>query len=288
MDAIVTAGGIPTPQEPLFEITKGQPKALIPIVGKPMVQWVLDALSDSKRIERIVVVGLSPKSGLKCRKPVVYVPNQGKILDNLQAGVTALHQINPQAEHFLFVSGDIPTITGEMVDWVIDACMQTNDDIYYNVIQRETVEKTFPDARRTWTKLKDMVVCGGDMNMARASLVSERNEFWDRIFEARKSPFKQAAMIGFGTIFLLLMRQLTLQGAAERVLRRLKITGRAIVCPYAEVGMDVDKPHHLEAVTRYLKRKTAGEKKTPARKIVKKATPAPKGKPAVKKVKRAK
>ena len=25
-----------------------------------------------------------------------------------------------------------------------------------------------------------------------------------------------------------------------------KVTGRAILCPYAEVGMDVDKPHQLE------------------------------------------
>jgi hypothetical protein len=26
------------------------------------------------------------------------------------------------------------------------------------------------------------------------------------------------------------------------------MTGTAIVCPYAEVGMDVDKPHQLEMI----------------------------------------
>ncbi|MDP2976442.1 MAG: hypothetical protein Q8N45_09575, partial [Anaerolineales bacterium] len=30
------------------------------------------------------------------------------------------------------------------------------------------------------------------------------------------------------------------------VAKRLKITGRGILCPYAEVGMDIDKPHQLE------------------------------------------
>lgn len=275
MDAIVTAGGIPLPGEPLYEISQGRPKALIPILGKPMIQWVLDALCESKRVERIVLVGLSPKSGLKCRKPIAYVSNQGKILDNLQAGMEALRRINPAAGHFLFVSGDIPTITGEMVDWVVDECMRTDDDVYYNVIRRETVEATFPDARRTWTKLKDMVVCGGDMNVARASLVDEKNELWERIFESRKSPLKQAALIGFGTALRLMLGQLTLQGAVERVMRRLKITGRAIVCPYAEVGMDVDKPHHLELVTRYLKRKAAADKKA--------ATPRKPGAPERKK-----
>jgi NDP-sugar pyrophosphorylase family protein len=44
MDAIVIAGGIPEPGDPLYEYTQGQPKALLDIAGKPMVQWVLDAL----------------------------------------------------------------------------------------------------------------------------------------------------------------------------------------------------------------------------------------------------
>ena len=40
MDAIVTAGGIPMPGEPLYEYTNGSPKALLDIAGKPMIQWV--------------------------------------------------------------------------------------------------------------------------------------------------------------------------------------------------------------------------------------------------------
>ena len=37
-----------------------------------------------------------------------------------------------------------------------------------------------------------------------------------------------------------------MEKAVEKVARRLKITGRGILCPYAEVGMDIDKPHQLE------------------------------------------
>ena len=44
MDAIVTAGGIPQPGEPLYEYTLGASKAMLDVVGKPMIQWVLDAL----------------------------------------------------------------------------------------------------------------------------------------------------------------------------------------------------------------------------------------------------
>jgi hypothetical protein len=35
-------------------------------------------------------------------------------------------------------------------------------------------------------------------------------------------------------------------GAVKRVSEKIKIKGRAIRWPYAEAGMDVDKPHQLE------------------------------------------
>ena len=53
-------------------------------------------------------------------------------------------------------------------------------------------------------------------------------------------------MIGFGTLFQLFTRRLTLEEAVERVCQRIGIKGRAIVWPYAEPCMDVDKPHQLE------------------------------------------
>ena len=42
------------------------------------------------------------------------------------------------------------------------------------------------------------------------------------------------------------LRRINLDSALKRVSERLNLRGRAIVCPYAEVGMDVDKPHQLE------------------------------------------
>jgi len=247
MDAIVTAGGIPLPEEPLYTATQGHPKALVDIAGKPMIQWVLDAISQSTVIENVVLVGLSEKSDVKCEKAIHFIPNQGKMLDNLRAGAEKVLEIDKKAKHVLLVSSDIPAITGEMVDWVVNTAMETDEDVYYNIITREVMEKRYPSSKRTYTHLKDMDVCGGDMNVGRlALLTSEETDLWERITNARKSPLKQAGLIGFDTLFLLLLRKLTLEKAASNIMKRLKITGRAIVCPYAEVGMDIDKPHQLE------------------------------------------
>ncbi|MBI1855402.1 MAG: NTP transferase domain-containing protein [Chloroflexi bacterium] len=225
MDAVVTAGGIPQPNEPLYEYSKGGSKALIDIAGKPMIQWVLDALSEAKTIERVVVIGL------------------------------------------------IPSITGEMVDWVVNTCAETKDDLYYNVVRREDMETRFPGSKRTYTPLKELEVCGGDMNVVRASIVNQNSEFWNKLIEARKNPAAQAALIGPDIIFKFIFRQLTIDNVIQRVADKLGLKGRAIVCPFAEVGMDVDKPHQLDLMRADLQKR--------ARKAAKVLKPAI-GKPVTK------
>jgi GTP:adenosylcobinamide-phosphate guanylyltransferase len=247
MDAIVTAGGIPLPEEPLYPATLGQSKALVDIAGKPMVQWVLDALSAASTIDNVIIVGLTEKMGLECSKKMYFVSNQGKMVENLQAGARKVKEVNPEAEHALMVSSDIPGIKGEMVDWIVNTDMQTDLDVYYHLIPREVMEKRYPGCKRTWTHLKGMDICGGDMNVGRLSLLlTEETDIWHKITDARKSPIKQAALVGFDTAFLLLTGRLTLEKAETNIMKRLNITGRAIVCPYAEVGMDVDKLFQLE------------------------------------------
>jgi GTP:adenosylcobinamide-phosphate guanylyltransferase len=256
MDAIVTAGGIPLPEEPLYPATLGKSKALVDIAGKPMIQWVLDALTAAKTIDNVIIVGLTEKMGLQCGKKMYFVSNQGKMVENLQAGARKVREVNPSATHALLVSSDIPGITGEMVDWVVNTDMQTRRDVYYHVIQREVMEKRYPGCKRTWTHLKDMEICGGDMNVGGLSLLlNEDTEIWHKITDARKSPLKQAALVGFDTAFLLLTGKLTLEKAETNIMKRLNITGKAIVCPYAEVGMDVDKLFQLEIMREDLGKK---------------------------------
>jgi len=275
MDAIVSAGGIPLPGEPLYPFTNGRPKATLDIAGKPMIQWVLDAISAAKTIENVIIVGMTEKSGLTCAKPTYYLSNQGKMVENMRAGAKKVRELNQQAEHILFVSSDIPAITGEMVDWVVNTAMQTDEDVYYNVIEREVMEKRFPGSKRTWTKLKDIEVCGGDMNVGRLSLIlGEGNDLWDKITDARKSPAKQAALIGLNTVIPLLFGQLALKQAEENIMKRLGITGRAVVCPYAEVGMDIDKPNQLEIMRADMEKSLKTARSASARKAAKAAKAA--------------
>lgn len=248
MDAIVTAGGIPRPEDPLYSYSNGDSKALVDVAGKPMVQWVLDALSDAKNVENVIVIGLSPKSGVTCKKPLHFVSNQGRMLANIVAGVNKVLEIDQKNKYVLIVSSDIPTLKPEMVDWLIDTCMETQDDLYYGTCTRQVMEKRFPDSKRTYTKLKDVELCGSDINIAHVRMATEHLDMWETLIGSRKSPLRQASIIGLDTFFQVLTRSITLDELVEKVCRRIGITGRAIRWKHAEPCMDVDKPHQLELV----------------------------------------
>jgi GTP:adenosylcobinamide-phosphate guanylyltransferase len=253
MYAIITAGGNPQPGDLLYPYTLGNPKALLDIAGQPMIQWVLDAVGSVRGIERVVIVGIDELSGVRCRKPMFFVPDHGAMLDNIRAGVMEAEKRNPAIEHVMLLSSDIPGLTSDMVEWALEETILAVKDIYYCVVPRHIMETRFPESRRTFIRFKDIDLCGGDIIILRAEIAAGREEIWDKLVASRKSIFKQAALIGYDTLIALFLRQLSLDGAVQTISKRLNISGKVLISPFAEVGMDVDKPYQLELLQKSLK-----------------------------------
>ncbi len=248
MDAILTAGGTPVQGEPLFEICAGKPKALLDFGGKPMIQWVLDALSNSSLIQRVVVVGLPPFTDLTSKHPLTIVENKGSLLANLQAGVTELQTSGTISSKVLAVSSDVPAVTGAMIDWMVETVQQTDHEVYYNVISQSVMEARYPNSKRTFLKLKDLEVCGGDIAAFDHEFIFKKQKLFEDIIGTRKNPIRQASILGFDTLFLVLLHKMTLLQAEINISKKVGSRAHAILCPYAEMGMDVDKPHQYEQV----------------------------------------
>lgn len=246
MHAVISAGGYPKPDESLYQITQGGNKALIDIGGKPMVQWILDALNGCQQIEQVIIVGLSDSVQLQSRHPLTRVENRGDLFENVRAGAETLLSLDPRAEISLLLPADVPAITAEMIEWMINRIKDQPYDIFYSVVERGVMEKRYPQSKRTYTRLKDLEICGGDVHAFRPAIAAQDNPLWERILAARKNPLKQASLVGLDTLFLLLTRQMTLEQMAVFISRKLGIRGQAILLPYAEMGMDVDKDFQLE------------------------------------------
>jgi CMP-2-keto-3-deoxyoctulosonic acid synthetase len=245
LDALLLGGGIPVAGDPLDPYTSGRSKSMVDVAGKPMIQWVLDALSGSETIGKVVISGLGPEARLSCTKELHFLGDRGGLLENVQAGLTYLRGLRPGATHAIILSSDIPTITPEMVEWRARLAMEAPADIDYAVVERAIMEARFPASKRTYLKLRDAEVCGADLNAMRIDLPVDES-FWRKVIDARKSPLKQAALLGFDTLVLIAAKRLTLSAAESLVSRRLGLKGKIHVSPYAEIAMDVDKPHQLE------------------------------------------
>ncbi|PKN84908.1 MAG: hypothetical protein CVU46_12825 [Chloroflexi bacterium HGW-Chloroflexi-8] len=248
MDVILTAGGIPTPDDPLYVNTQGKPKAMLPIDGKPMIQWVLDCLAATKGIDQVVLVGLDDQFTMSYPRKLTRLQAQGSMVSNMVTAAKYLLENDSSGAQTLIMASDIPAIKPHMLEWMIKEIENTDHDITYTVVTKSVMEGRYPESNRSYVKLKDAVVCGGDVNAINIKTVNYDNPIWRDLIDNRKNAFKQASLIGFDTLFLLFIRAFSLSQLEKRVSKRLGIKGRLIISPYAETAMDVDKPGQLSMI----------------------------------------
>jgi CTP:molybdopterin cytidylyltransferase MocA len=258
LTAVITAGWSPKGDDPLTEYVKEGSKALIPIAGKPMIVHVVDALAESRYIKHVIIVALDPSLGVQFPVPVEYLPDHGGLVANANAGIQYALEHHPNIDAVLLCSSDVPTITPTIVDDFIEECLRTDHDVYYSIVERSVMEARFPKSHRTFVHLRDGDFAGGDLSIFRPGANFDHQDLMKKLATARKSILRQASMLGPVVFFRLLTRQLSLAEAEKRAQKIFEIHARAVPCPYAEVGMDVDKPFQLEIVRAELETHTAG------------------------------
>jgi len=253
MDCIVTAGGTPKEGGLLYSYTQGKSKALLDMNGRTMLERVVDALQTARQVDDIVIVGLGSDMGQQFKRPVAHIPDQGSLVSNVLAGVAWAVKHKPDAKTVLISSADIPLLTAEMVDEYIDMCRPFDQGMYYNFVTRETMEARFPGSNRTFTRLKDGEIAGGDISLVQPPFVDGNEALWETLAAGRKQAWKLARAVGLRVLLKLLTHRLAIsdiETLAERITNHpIKI----ILNPYAEIAMDGDKPHQIDILRAEMK-----------------------------------
>lgn len=245
--AVVLAGRSSHEDDPLAEYSLGRSKGLIPIAGRPMIAYVIRALTESRYLSRIVIVGLPEEARAVLTEPVEHVRSNGDMLANAEAGMRRALELLPGLDGVLIGSADLPLLTGAIVDRFIDACLESDHDLYYSIVERSLMEGRFPASRRTYVRLLEGEFAGGDLLLLRAGMGMVDQDLWRRLASARKNPIRQARMLGgVWPLVKLLSHRMSLAEAERRASKALGIRGRVLVTGDPEVGMDVDKPFQLE------------------------------------------
>ena len=245
MDVIITAGGIPRPKHPIYKYTKGKPKALLDIAGKPMIQWVLDAVSEAKSVGHVAVVGLDGSVGLSCKKPMSVIPNHYNMVENLRAGARKILELNPSTEYVMTCTSDIPMVTPEAFDWIVEQAQTSRHEFYLTMITKEAMMRRYPGSKRRTDRFTDIEVRGADITVVEPRIILQ-NGIADTLKQLRHNTWNQLMFIGFNTLLLIRLRRLDLAGFAKRLAKKHGLDWSPLVCPFPEIAMDVDFPQELE------------------------------------------
>ncbi len=247
-DAVVMAGG--GKPEPLTELEGVSNKAFIMLHGRPLLAYILQALREAPSVDRVVVVG--PKSELEMLRQEGYdfeiVPEKESMLDN----VAACFESADQNRLCLVVSGDIPLLDAGVIEEFLKLCAPYNHDFYYPILNRETCQLRFPETERTYVRLKEGHITGGNIGLINTGWFLSNRDRLEMFISYRKKPLKLLRILPLSLIIKYLLKRLSVTDLERSISRLLCFKARAVPCDCVEIGIDVDKISDLELVRKTL------------------------------------
>ena len=241
-------------------------KALAPVGGRPMVLRVLDALGASEHVGRRVLCGPA--------RPAL--ETSPELLAGLQTGAwewsepratpstsayAALLAL-PESTPVLLTTADHALLRPEIVDFFCARALAADVDLAVGLARYAEVMAAFPGMGRTGLRFRDDTYCGCNLYAFLAPTARTAADFWRRVEQARKRPWRLLQAIGWSSVTRYILGRLTLAEALERLSARLRVRVGPVLLPFPEAAVDVDKLSDWEYAQRLAGAQGAGPAKT--------------------------
>ncbi|MDQ2991807.1 MAG: nucleotidyltransferase family protein [Candidatus Eremiobacteraeota bacterium] len=234
--AIVLAGG---PADDLSATQPGAPnKAFVEIGGKTLAQRTIEGLRSSHEVGRIIAVAPMSAHGRpalvganECR------PDGTRITESLRSGLAGL----PPDELVLVAASDLPILTELAVSDFVRRSQTADPDVGYGCLEKRAHLSAYPDIPHTWAPLRGGTYCGGGLLAIKPRALPELERFIEKLGVARKNPLALASIFGWDVLLKFAIRLLSIEEAEARASTLLRMKARAIVSPYAETAVNVDR-----------------------------------------------
>ncbi|MGV8083501.1 MAG: NTP transferase domain-containing protein [Coriobacteriia bacterium] len=250
VDAMVMAGGEGAVIDPKVSV-----KGFVPVAGRPMIEWVVKALSSAESVAEITVVIPTDKSLGPWTELVDHVVvSNGSFLDNMIAGADTF----TSGRDLLTATGDIPALTPEAVDDFVRQSLAAGAHVSYPLVRATEMESQFPGSRRTYVRVEGVKVTGGNMMLMSPEIVRRNREIGQKLFDTRKSPVAMARVIGVPFALKYALGRLKVVDVEHKMERLIGVKCAAIYTSYASIGADVDKPIDVVVAERVLYERVSG------------------------------
>jgi GTP:adenosylcobinamide-phosphate guanylyltransferase len=239
--ALVLAGSRAGAPDPMAAAAGLAHKALLPVAGVPMLLRVLRALRETPGIGRIAVCAQQASAMLAT------IGAAGDVLAREAAAGPSQSVAAMLAEFgtpLLVTTADHALLTPAMLSHLL-AHAPHGADVVAGVARADIVRAACPDTRRTWLRFRDGAFSGCNMFLLRAAPAGNAVRAWQLLERDRKRPLAMARLLGPATMVLYGLRLLTLRATLRRLEGRVGATLGAVVLPFGEAAIDIDKPHDL-------------------------------------------
>jgi GTP:adenosylcobinamide-phosphate guanylyltransferase len=235
--AVVLAGSRPG-GDPLAARFAHEFKALIPVAGKPMVRWPLEALLASPLVDRVIVVTQQPEQ-LRA-----ILPDDSRISlrpaeSTIAATISRL--IGDKVAQFpvLVTTADHALLTPAMIAEF--AANANGADLAIGVVEHQVMHARFPNAKRTWIGFKGGRYSGANLFVLGSERVSGAIEQWRSVEQKRKKGWRVLAALGPAILLGAVLKLRTIDQSAAAVGRKLGLSIRAVELSDAMAAVDIDK-----------------------------------------------
>ncbi len=241
-NVIILAGGEEEAWCRKYGYTK---KAFLPLNGKPMLHRVIEAFYKSSYVDRIVVVGPKELDAFEAMRFVhKRLPDRGSFIQNLFYAAlyvkSSIYNWKKNHNGYLISFCDAAFLNTDIINATLENMSRHEGDMTLHYVSKETIAKSpFPEENRSYLPIGGGFYTGTNLYYVRkfSSLVPVMGDIV-KLRNYRKQPRKFLEHIGCA--------DKDFPGIEEVLSREMRIKVKIHVSPFAEMGVDVDKPADYE------------------------------------------
>ncbi len=257
-------GGSDVKRKKIMEVLdpeeKYKSKILLPMLGKPVIQWVLDELLKSQFVEKIYVVGLKEED-VELKGDVEFIPIEtaSNFIVKAKEGLEYLKKKGEVPEKIVFVNADAPGIDVKGIDSFYSQLQKYEKyDVLLSAVEQEIVELAFPDAKKA-AKFRDYNLVQGEMQAVSPRIIEEQGDMVEEFSNRRKQrPFTVMLRLvvraprSWYRILKFMLKVAKVRDAIIGFEIIFKCKADVILVEDPGFGMDMDLPEDYEILKKYV------------------------------------
>jgi len=242
--ALILAASRKGKEDDVAKLQNVSHKCLVKLDGEVMLERVVNTLAASDHIDRIFVSIesesiLREAPGLSSaldNGTIQFLPSADNLFASIEQGVAGIDDPYP----LLISTGDNALHTTEYIDHFCTQLLATQGDGFAGFTPASTILAAYPDGKRAFHELKD----GGWSSCNLYGLKNGNALRAAKAFETGgqfgKQPRRLLKAMGLAFVIKYKFKLTSLNGLAQHLSRRWKLTLAPIEMPFADAPIDVD------------------------------------------------